>query len=250
MIDLHTHILPGIDDGAANAEVSAAQLQSLKEQGVDKVVFTSHYYGRKRSPEQFLEARAEAFDKIRAAVPQGTEVYLGAEVHFTAQMAVSDEALCSMTIENTRYLLIELPFLTDWDSGLMRRIADFISETDRVPVVAHVERYSEVQKRPALLSELSGLGCLLQMNASAFLEKDHSLAFSALRHGYVDCFGTDTHNMTDRAPRYAEAKAAIEKEGLSEEFARMQENMRLILRDESVSVHRGKPVKKFLGRYY
>lgn len=58
MIDLHTHILPGIDDGAADEGVSAEQLESLAAQGVDKVVFTSHYYGRKRSPRQFLEARA------------------------------------------------------------------------------------------------------------------------------------------------------------------------------------------------
>lgn len=50
MTDLHTHILPGIDDGAIDEGVSSEQMKSLLEQGVDKVVFTSHYYGRKRSP--------------------------------------------------------------------------------------------------------------------------------------------------------------------------------------------------------
>ena len=61
MIDLHTHILPGIDDGAEDEEVSAKLLDALVSQGVSKIVFTSHYYGRKRSPRQYLEARAAAF---------------------------------------------------------------------------------------------------------------------------------------------------------------------------------------------
>ena len=81
MTDLHTHILPGIDDGAIDEGVSSEQMKSLLEQGVDKVVFTSHYYGRKRSPKQFLEARADAFGRIKDLIPEGMETYLGAEVH-------------------------------------------------------------------------------------------------------------------------------------------------------------------------
>lgn len=87
MTDLHTHILPGIDDGAIDEGVSSEQMKSLLEQGVDKVVFTSHYYGRKRSPKQFLEARADAFGRIKDLIPEGMETYLGAEVHFAAEMA-------------------------------------------------------------------------------------------------------------------------------------------------------------------
>ena len=118
MIDLHTHILPGIDDGAADEGVSAEQLESLAAQGVDKVVFTSHYYGRKRSPRQFLEARAAAFERIKGSVPRGTEACLGAEVHFSLQTAASNEALCSLAIGDTRYMLTELPFASDWNRGL------------------------------------------------------------------------------------------------------------------------------------
>lgn len=77
MTDLHTHILPGIDDGAIDEGVSSEQMKSLLEQGVDKVVFTSHYYGRKRSPKQFLEARADAFGRIKDLIPEGMETYLG-----------------------------------------------------------------------------------------------------------------------------------------------------------------------------
>ena len=121
MTDLHTHILPGIDDGAIDEGVSSEQMKSLLEQGVDKVVFTSHYYGRKRSPKQFLEARADAFGRIKDLIPEGMETYLGAEVHFAAEMAASDESICAMAIGDTRYILAELPFATDWNKGLYDR---------------------------------------------------------------------------------------------------------------------------------
>ena len=196
MTDLHTHILPGIDDGAIDEGVSSEQMKSLLEQGVDKVVFTSHYYGRKRSPKQFLEARADAFGRIKDLIPEGMETYLGAEVHFAAEMAASDESICAMAIGDTRYILAELPFATDWNKGLWRRLEDFISSTDYIPVIAHVERYDEARKKPALLSALVDMGCLLQVNTQAFLKKeDSTMAFALLEHGLVHCLGTDTHNM-------------------------------------------------------
>lgn len=251
MTDLHTHILPGIDDGAIDEGVSSEQMKSLLEQGVDKVVFTSHYYGRKRSPKQFLEARADALCRIKDLIPEGMETYLGAEVHFAAEMAASDESICSMAIGNTRYILAELPFTTAWNKGLWRRLEDFISSTDYIPVIAHVERYDEAQKKPALLSELVDMGCLLQVNTQAFLKKeDSAMAFALLEHGLVHCLGTDTHNMRERAPKYAAAKEAIEEAGFYDRFERIQENMLLLLEDKPIKTEKTKPVKKFFKLYY
>lgn len=251
MTDLHTHILPGIDDGAIDEGVSSEQMKSLLEQGVDKVVFTSHYYGRKRSPKQFLEARADALCRIKDLIPEGMETYLGAEVHFAAEMAASDESICSMAIGDTRYILAELPFTTAWNKGLWRRLEDFISSTDYIPVIAHVERYDEARKKPALLSELVDMGCLLQVNTQAFLKKeDSAMAFALLEHGLVHCLGTDTHNMRERAPKYAAAKEAIEEAGFYDRFERIQENMLLLLEDKPIKTEKTKPVKKFFKLYY
>lgn len=251
MTDLHTHILPGIDDGAIDEGVSSEQMKSLLEQGVDKVVFTSHYYGRKRSPKQFLEARADALCRIKDLIPEGMETYLGAEVHFAAEMAASDESICSMAIGDTRYILAELPFTTAWNKGLWRRLEDFISSTDYIPVIAHVERYDEARKKPALLSELVDMGCLLQVNTQAFLKKeDNAMAFALLEHGLVHCLGTDTHNMRERAPKYAAAKEAIEEAGFYDRFERIQENMLLLLEDKPIKTEKTKPVKKFFKLYY
>ena len=187
MIDLHTHILPGIDDGAEDEEVSAKLLDALVSQGVSKIVFTSHYYGRKRSPRQYLEARAAAFAQIKNLIPADVEIFLGAEVHFTKQMAAANDSLCSLAIGDTRYILLELPFNAPWDRGLWNRLGDFISDTDYIPVIAHVERYKEVWKKPVLLSVLKDMGCLLQVNTGAFLDGDSKkLALALLGHHLVD----------------------------------------------------------------
>ena len=180
MIDLHTHILPGIDDGAEDEEVSAKLLDALVSQGVSKIVFTSHYYGRKRSPRQYLEARAAAFAQIKNLIPADVEIFLGAEVHFTKQMAAANDSLCSLAIGDTRYILLELPFNAPWDRGLWNRLGDFISDTDYIPVIAHVERYKEVWKKPVLLSVLKDMGCLLQVNTGAFLDGDSKKLAPAL----------------------------------------------------------------------
>lgn len=251
MIDLHTHILPGIDDGAEDEEASGKLLDALVSQGVNKIVFTSHYYGRKRSPRQYLEARAAAFADIKSLIPADVETFLGAEVHFSKQMAAANDSLCSLAIGDTRYILLELPFNAPWDRGLWNRLRDFISDTDYIPVIAHVERYQEVRKKPVLLSVLKDMGCLLQVNTGAFLESDgRKLALVLLAHHLVDCLGTDAHNLETRAPDYAAAKSVIEEAGFREAFAKIQENMRLILEDKPVPKEKVKPVKKFLGRYY
>ena len=69
-------------------------------------------------------------------------------------------------------------------------------------------------------------------------------------HHLVDCLGTDAHNLDARAPDYAAAKRAIEEAGFGENFAGIQENMRLVLENKPVPREKTKPVKKFLGRYY
>ena len=128
---------------------------------------------------------------------------------------------------------------------------DFISSTDYIPVIAHVERYDEARKKPALLSALVDMGCLLQVNTQAFLKKeDSAMAFALLEHGLVHCLGTDTHNMQERPPEYTAAKEAIEEAGLYDRFEKIQENMLALLEDKPITVEKAKPVKKFLGLYY
>lgn len=250
MIDIHTHILPHFDDGAKSSEMSAAMLKAEAGQGVDTVVLTSHYYGKKRSPSEFIEKRQELFERIKPRIPSGMRVILGAEVHFSGVNLAEYEELARLCIEGTKYILIEFPFTSVWTKNLLDTLYEFMRDTGCIPIIAHAERYPEVLKRPALITELVHMGCLIQVNATSFLSKqDRKIALALLKHGYMHCIGSDAHDMTQRAPDWT-AQEFFHKEGYMEEWKRAQEIMQKVVAGEQVCVETGKPIKKFLGKYF
>ncbi len=250
MIDFHTHVLPRLDDGAKDSKAALAILQKEKQQGVTCVLCTSHYYGKKYAPEQFLDHRNASYARIKEEVPEGLSLRLGAEVHFTGVNVTKYDELRRLCIEGTDYILIEFPFLQKWSGELFNRLADFAAETDCIPIIAHVERYREVLKNPALINELLAMGCLLQANTSAFLNrKEKGFAFALLRRNAVHCIGTDAHDEITRAPNWTEVKEAVEKAGLSKEFEGVQKTMERILSNERVEVSPVPPIKKLFGKY-
>lgn len=251
MIDIHTHILPQIDDGSKNVETSLKMLEAERAQGVKEVVLTSHYYGRKRSPQQFLEMRDAAYARIAQQIPDGLKIRLGAEVHFTGLNLPSYEALCSLAIEGTESILFEFPFTEKWDSRLMDALADFIYETDYMPIVAHIERYQEVLKNPSLITQLINMGCLIQVNARSFIDKrTRNLAFALLKRDMVHCIASDAHDTETRTTDLLSAKIAIEQAGLSAAWARVQSITTEILSGKKLCFKTEAKVKKFFGMYF
>jgi protein-tyrosine phosphatase len=250
MIDIHTHILPHFDDGAKDSAMSAAMLKAEAGQGDDTVVLTSHYYGKKRCPADFIEKRKELFDHVKPHIPMGMKVRLGAEVHFSGVNIPEYEELAKLTIEGTNYILIEFPFTSAWTHSLLEKLDDFMRETDCIPIIAHAERYPEIWKRPALITELVEMGCLIQVNVSSFFNKqERKLAFAILKHGYMHCIGTDAHDMQGRSPDWS-MQEVLYKGGYTEEWKRAQEIMQKVIAGEQVRVEIGKPIKKFFGKYF
>ncbi len=250
MIDFHTHLLPRIDDGAKDMATAVAMLEAERAQGVTTVVLTPHFYGIKRSPQQFLQKRAEIAEQLQARLPQGTRIRLGAEVHFTGMSPPSYEDICRLAIEGTNYVLLELPFEAVWRKNMVDVLSDFIYETGYTPIIAHVERYREVRKKPAILTELMRMGCLLQVNARSFVDKrDKQFAFALLKKGMVHCIGSDAHDEVKRPPDMSEGKRAVEKAGLSLAWERVQDIMDEVLQGGQVRVECGKPLKKIFGKY-
>ncbi len=249
MIDMHTHVLPDLDDGAKSEQEAARLLQSDFAQGVRELVFTPHYYGKKRSLESFLLQRETAMAQIRALVPTKLKTRLGAEVYLTGVNDPSNEVLCTLAIEGTKCVLVELPFDERWNKGLLIKLYGFIADTGYQPIIAHIERYREIRINPTLVNALVKMGCLIQVNTGAFLEKHtRKLAFALLKHGLVHSFGTDAHNETDRAPDYERAKELVEKKGFGKEWNRVQTRMRQILSGERVE-NVCDPIKKIFWWY-
>ena len=249
MIDFHTHILPRLDDGAKDTATAVEMLGAQKAQGVTTVLCTPHYYG-KRSPDKFLSQRASAYELLKERIPDGITLRMGAEVHFTGVNVPDYEQLCRLAIEGTNCILTELPFTERWTERLLPALTDFADDTGYTPIIAHVERYREVLKKPSILSRLIDVGCLIQVNARAFTEKrERKFAFALLKHGFVHCIGSDAHDLERRSVDMLTAKAAVERAGYAEAWENVQLTMQRLLDGEEVRALSGTPVKKTFGGY-
>ncbi|MBQ7879856.1 MAG: hypothetical protein IJ317_04325 [Clostridia bacterium] len=249
MIDFHTHILPAIDDGAQSTEIARKIVEEEIEQGVKTVVLTPHYYGMRRSPEQFIKERDEAFEKIKPYFGK-LETVLAAEVYFSEHGCTTFDGIASLAIGNSKYVLIELPFDQSWSDFLFDRLSEFMRVTSYIPVVAHVERYEQVHRHPEYLSEFLRLGCLLQINAGSLQNpRNRALTKAILKHGMAHCIGSDAHNVSDRRPNMQSAKTAFEKAGFGKEFAKAQSVMRDILNGKAIAVDTTQKVQKFLWTF-
>ena len=210
MIDFHSHILPGIDDGSRSPEESRRMLEALAGQDVDLVALTSHYYASRHTPEEFLERRAAAFERLRPVLTEELpEVRLGAEVLYFRGITRM-EALPRLRLEGTRLLLLEMPFAT-WSDGEIHEVIDLCHDPEFVVLLAHIERYLKFQKA-AVWDRLLEEGAMMQCNASFLLPLlQQRKAVSMIREGRVHVLGTDCHNMSARPPRMDEALAVLHK---------------------------------------
>lgn len=249
MTDIHTHILPGIDDGAIDIDTARKMLEAEYVQGVRTVVFTPHYYSKK-SPAEFLKQRQESFDSIKAYIPSDMDVRLGTEVHFTSFVMPSPETLERFAIAGTRYILFEFPFIERWHPELLERMFDLVSETDCMPIIAHAERYWMFQKNPEYISTLVERGCLIQVNVQSFLDKyEKRFAYALLKHGLVHCVASDTHDTDLRAPNLLAFEKKMQKEGYLAEWKKIKATTERIMQGDLINPYVGKPIRRIFGFY-
>lgn len=217
MTDLHTHILPGMDDGSKDVETSLAMLREERRQGVDTVVLTPHFYRDRERPEWFFSRRKEACLKLgrkilslpeqeQAAIPQ---LLLGAEVAWVPNLADWEE-LPRFCIGETHYLLLELPF-TPWNDGLINQLYDLMGKRGITPIIAHLERYMKGQ-RSSYIEDIFSLGVPIQISADMLLHPMSRLkALSLLRQRRVHVLASDCHNMDKRPPNLGQAMEILER---------------------------------------
>ena len=210
MLDIHSHVLPKMDDGSKSTEMSIEMLKASKEQGVTTLVSTSHFYATREDPEAFLHRRRHAAKKIEAAAEElGIQIWYGAEVLYYPGIAQSEE-IRSLAIEGTSLILIEMPFVS-WSEKIFDELQIFQNYSGLQVVLAHVERYRSIQSR-AIYEELFAQPFYFQMNAEAFSSfSTRRLAMKLIERDRLHFLGTDCHNTTSRPPNMDAAKKAIEK---------------------------------------
>lgn len=208
-VDIHTHILPSMDDGSASVEESLQIIAELSRQGVDTIAATPHFYADRENPDAFLERRSRAFELIQGKYDPRMTVLTGAEIYYYPGISRS-EALPKLTIGSTKLLLVEMPF-SDWSSSMIQELLTIQRYRSLDVVIAHIDRYIGVHNTK-YRDELLQNGILFQVNASAFLDKKRRAAvFHLLKQDAVQFVASDCHNLQTRAPKLEEAYTVIGK---------------------------------------
>ncbi len=210
MLDIHSHILPKMDDGSKSVEMTFEMLRSSIEQGVTTMVSTSHFYADREDPESFLRRRNHAAKKIASQAEElGIKLYYGAEVLYFPGIAQS-ESVRELAISGTSLILIEMPFVS-WSERIFDELMSFQYNSRLQIVLAHIERYRGLQTRD-IFEKMLELPFYFQMNAEAFDSfMTRRLAMKQIERGQLHFLGTDCHNITSRPPNMNIAKQAVEK---------------------------------------
>ena len=217
MTDLHTHILPEMDDGAKSVEMSLEMLRQERAQGIDTVVLTPHFYRDRERPSHFIDRRKKAARKLAQALidmPEDQrELYprlcLGAEVAWVPNLSEWDE-LPQLCLGRSRHILIEPPF-TPWNDYMIRQLYDLPGRTGITPVIAHLERYYGIQRKE-MIDEIIATGLPVQMSADALLHPlRRGRALNLLKTGCVHVVASDCHDLDNRQVNLAAAMRVVEK---------------------------------------
>ena len=210
MIDWHTHILPGMDDGSHDVAESISMINMQVSQGVHTVIATPHFYANDETVDSFLGRRKKALELLRAELPEGPpEIRLAAEVRYYQGISRMAD-LKALRIEGSKLLLLEMP-MTGWTEYMVRELIELSGKSSIRIVLAHIERYLSLQKQ-AVWERIYDSGILMQVNASFFTTLDSKRkAISLLRKGKIHFVGSDCHNMTSRSPQIGKAFEIIQK---------------------------------------
>lgn len=210
MVDLHSHILPNVDDGSRSLEESLELLERSAAQGITAIAATPHFYASQDNPERFLERRAEAAERLQSAWnPNFPRMLLGAEVYYYSGIHNSG-LMTRMRLEGTPLLMVEMPF-TKWSDWMVDEILDLNGDSETQVVLAHIDRYLAMNS-PNVLEALLENGVLMQANAESFLNwRKRRQMLRMVERGQIHFLGSDCHNLTTRPPCLQEAVRVIEK---------------------------------------
>ena len=199
MIDYHTHILPGMDDGSRSVEESLSMLREEARQGVKTVVLTPHFYAQQNDIKTYLHRRQQAWERLEPALEPGLpRLLLGAEVQYFEGITHVEE-LPLLCTQGTNLLLLEMPFMR-WSDRMISDAID-LNDQGRVQIIlAHIERYLAMQPR-GICEVMHRNGLLIQSNAAFFTDwRTRHRARTLVRRGLVQLLGSDCHNLTRRPP--------------------------------------------------
>lgn len=200
IIDIHTHILPGIDDGARDWEECRSMLQEAYDQGIRHITATPHYSAKGLPPGLYdLAARLQ---EEAQSIASDFETGLGQETYFHKGLIEHLKQGIALPLEESRFVLVE--FSPQISGASLYQAARSMVTCAYIPVIAHVERYSCLRKG-RYMEDLIQCGCMLQMNYSSLEKKgvwdpEARWCRRQVLEGRIHLLATDMHRMDYRNP--------------------------------------------------
>lgn len=211
MVDLHAHILPGLDDGAESLDDSLRLAELALEGGVDTLVATPHSNQTGMFENDDSQALDHVFRRFQIALANEhlpLKVYLGMEIFASQDMEEKIRCGKLLSLNHSRYYLVEFPF--DEEPGMIRHYLEQIFTTGGIPLIAHPERYFCVQDYPTLVYEWLKMGSFTQVNKGSLFGRfgRHSAqtAEVLLQNQLVTCVASDAHSPHVRTTYMGDAK--------------------------------------------
>ena len=240
MIDFHTHIIPNIDDGSRSIEETFNLIQEAKEAGFEGIVLTSHYienYYETDVPERDIWVKAISDNLKNKGIE--TNLYLGNEIYMSDNMMNLLIDGKASTINNSSYVLFEMPL--NAEPMNLYDVIYSLQENKLIPVLAHPERYSFVQKEPELVYDLIQKGVLMQANYGSILgqygEKAEIIVKRFFENNMIHFLGSDVHRQNSiykRIPHALEEIKDIVGEAKLEELTTI--NPKLALENKRIDI--------------
>lgn len=252
MTDLHCHLLPGIDDGAKDVDMSLQLLRQERNQGVTNIVFTSHFRPEQTDLHDFLKQRNRAFGKLMEAVEASDTTFdfnykLGAEVYFSPSLTELEvEKLC---FTRTPYLLLEFSFTRE--PAFLGDVLFRLQTRGIRPIIAHVERYAWLQDRPDLLYTWAESGILLQSNTSALLRDGETSKYiqKLIDWNLVKLLASDAHHPEKRPADLGSGLMFVSENMGTERARELLQNGNRVFRGEEVLDNPPIAPKRRLGHW-
>lgn len=239
MIDLHAHLLAGVDDGPTTIAEAVTMCRIAAEDGVATVVVTPHQR-HELWDNQDREGLRTRLDELVAATGGSPRLVLGAEIRVDSELLAEVDALPGgslLSLAGSRYLLLEFPTLAPGVDPF--EIVHELKIAGWRPIVAHAERIPWMADDPGMLAELVRRGAHLQVTAMSVVGELGRRAYACcaflLRENFVDFVASDAHDTTARPPRLSAAYKAIAADWGGETAARLMiTNPAAVLEDRPI----------------
>lgn len=214
IIDMHSHILPGVDDGSDSLETSYRMLEIASENGISQIILTPHNKPAHRNvpPHRIVERMKQLHDELDAR-QINIKLYPGSELYYRDGLTEELEDGEAMTLAGSHYVLTEFGPGAEYE--YIRNGIYSLQMHGYRPILAHVERYRNIYLKPERVTELAKMGCYIQVNAGSIMG---TFGFAArqftkklLKQQMVTFIASDAHDTGRRAPHLADCADYVAK---------------------------------------